>query len=309
MSDLQNLVKQLEQQTRPIPTGARERVWSKLDEPGLKARSHRGMAFAAALALGFIAVFGVLALRKSGAPAVVPERSQTFATDGFAIVTKPGAQVTADGAGRFTLVQGGLAASAWSQKITLRAGKKTIEAEAARFTLEVAGESVVVGVQEGAVLVDGERVEAPNRWPHGASATVDDQLVKPQEPAAAADDRAYRLAEEAASKGDVDHALEKFRTVSRHDGLRAEAALLRQGQLLLWNRHDPSAALEVLNQSERRFPHGSLAQDAALSRLEALSALKQPGLHDAAAQFLERFPDSERRDEVCRLGQLKSCER
>jgi hypothetical protein len=85
--------------------------------------------------------------------------------------------------------------------------------------------------------------------------------------------------------------------------------MLRQGQLLLWNRHDPSAALDVLSKSAQRFPHGSLAQDAALSRLEALAALKRPELRAEAADFLTRFPESERRDEICRLGQLEKCER
>ncbi len=302
------LIDALKERTAGVPPGARARVWDRLGQPRAAASRRPVFAFAGALALGFALVVGTFAWRHQPAPATAPT-SQTFLSDGFALVTRPGAHLTPRGPGAFELSEGGVAASAWGEKLSVVAAHKTVTTEAARFTLEVAGESVVVAVNEGAVFVEGERVDAPRRWPGGAVATVDDALVRAQEPPGAADDRAYRLAEEAAARGDADTAIAGFGSVARHEGLRAEAALLRQGQLLLWNRHDPSRALEVLDEGSRRFPQGSLAQDTALSRLEALAALHRPDLAGAAHDFLTRFPDSERRGEVCRLGQLEKCER
>ncbi len=301
------LIDGLRQQTGLVPHGAKERVFRRLAQPRALGPARPLLAFAVALSLGFAVVAGALALRTRPVPA--PARPLTFGGSGFAVVTTPGAQLTPRGPASFALASGGLAASAWSHPLELTAAGKTVRAEAARFTLEVAGESVVLGVDEGVVMIEGEQVVAPARWPVAAQPAVDVALVRSAEPPGATDDRAWRLAEDAARAGQVDRALEQFRVVSSHDGLRAEAALLRQGQLLLWSRHDAAAALEVLDQGARRFPAGSLAQDTALSRLEALAALGRPELPREAKDFLARYPENERRAEVCRLGRIEKCER
>ncbi len=85
--------------------------------------------------------------------------------------------------------------------------------------------------------------------------------------------------------------------------LSEEVALYERG----WSQltADPKHALEAFDELLRRFPHGALVQEARLSRLEALQALKRPEVGAEARAFLKDFPDSERAAEVKKLLEEK----
>jgi hypothetical protein len=75
------------------------------------------------------------------------------------------------------------------------------------------------------------------------------------------------------------------------------------GRVLRDRLHRPKAAVAAWNQYRGRFPHGLLRAETDLSILETLSSLgeNKSALAEADA-FLERYPRSERRQEVSKLA-------
>jgi outer membrane protein assembly factor BamD (BamD/ComL family) len=117
--------------------------------------------------------------------------------------------------------------------------------------------------------------------------------------------RGWLLAEDALARGQVEDALTAFEAVGRQGGLRAEAALLRKGQLELWTKAEPERALRTLAEAARRYPQGDLARENALSRLEAVMALERwAEVRREAGEFVARFPSSERQGEVLFIGAI-----
>lgn len=248
------------QATADVPAGARERVWRRLQQPAVRATPTwvKGLAFAACTAAGFVAVSSFTA--KPPPYTLEASAPTTRLADGTVVLGEGRAQISARAG------------------VKVQARTHRIEAEVAVFSVGVAAAEVSVDVQDGEVRVDGERVLAGKRWP--------------------SEERAWTQAEESARAGDYPKAVQRFEALSG-GGLRAEAALLRKGELELRELSSPAEALKTFDVGLKRFPKGSLTQELALSSLEATLALGQ--WHDArsrAAQFLARFPQSERLDDV-----------
>jgi|GEM_PF-3230944 len=271
--------------TAEVPAGARERVWRRLGaRPAPPRLWVRGLAFAACAAAGFALVSSLTA---SPEPTV-------FTTEGSVATSTGGLTRSADGA--LHLGNGLALVSTFSGPgVTVVAGGHHIEAEVAVFSVDVAGQSVTVDVREGSVRVDGERVDAVRRWPpNAAGKTADFAALAKLEPVRAGEDRTWALAERASREGDYPQALQRYEALGG-GGLRAEAALLKKGELQLRQLKSPSNALSTFDEAVRRFPEGSLTQELTLSSLEASLALERwADARTRAAAFLARFPDSER---------------
>ena len=283
-------VQLLKEETAEIPAGARERVWRRLGSER-PARStplwFKGLAFAACTAAGFAVVSSLS----------VPAAPTQFKFD-RAVASALGT-VSRDPAGVLHVQAGEVLASTWGAPgIKLVAGSNQVEAEAAIFAVDVAAHSVFVDVNEGEVRINGERVEAGHRWPKGAVVAHDFSPVIRLEPARAAEERGWALAELDVDSGRYPQALKRFDALGGQ-GLRAEAALLKKGELQLRQLKSPAAALATFQDARRRFPTGSLGQEVSLSSLEAMLALEQwSAARVTAKDFLTRFPDSERQVEV-----------
>lgn len=100
-------------------------------------------------------------------------------------------------------------------------------------------------------------------------------------------------------RGELTEAAGLYAELSRRQGPRAGTALYELGRLRQRFLHQPAAALEALNEYERRFPDGSLALEAALTAIEARISLGggEPA-REAMDSFLGRFGESERAPEV-----------
>ncbi len=71
----------------------------------------------------------------------------------------------------------------------------------------------------------------------------------------------------------------------------AATALVALAELRL-RQDDPQAALDVLDEHARKFPHSRMREDAAWDRIEALRALgKREEARGAAAEYLREYPD------------------
>lgn len=271
-----------------VPAGARERVWRRLGDKRAPSSSAplwaKGLAFAACAAAGFAVVSNFTA----------PAEPTVFTTD-TSVATATGTDLTRDTDGTLHLAQGTALVSSWGAPgIQITALQHKIEAQVAVFAVGVAAQSVTVDVREGSVRVDGERVEAGRRWPASATASTDFSPLTRLEPARATEERSWALAEGALQEGDYPQALKRFDALGG-GGLRAEAALLKKGELQLRQLKTPAAALTTFDEALNRFPSGSLTQEIALSSLEATLALeKWTDARTRAADFLIRFPDSER---------------
>jgi hypothetical protein len=282
-------VQLLKEDTAQVPAGARERVWRRLGTE-VPARSTpfwlKGLAFAACTAAGFALVSSL------STPAPV-----TFQLD-RAVASATGS-VTRDATGALHVEKGEVVASAWGTPgIKITASSAQVEAEAAIFSVSAAAQAVVVDVNEGEVRVNGERVEAGHRWPKGTAAQHDYARVTKLEPAHAAEDRSWALADRDVESGRFPQALARYDALGG-SGLRAEAALLKKGELQLRQLKSPADALLTFQAARRRFPSGSLGQELSLSSLEAMLALEQwSDARAAARDFLSQFPDSERQVEV-----------
>lgn len=281
------LTEQLREATAQPAPGSRERVWRRLRRPAPPPLRRYLLAFAAMLGVGVLAARLVVG---SPAPTVV-------ARDRAVLVELPGARLTST-----RLEAGALLASSWGEPLDLSAAGHALHAEAAVFSARVLGSTLELDVREGVVLLDGARLEAPARWPADAR-PASFAALEAVEPPQARDERQWVLAEDAVAQGALDQAVARFAALGGGAGLKAEAALLRQGQVELWSQHRPAAAVHTFDTLRARFPAGSLRQEADLSTLEA--AVQQsdwPRARALSAEFLTRFAHSERRSEVALIG-------
>jgi len=270
-------------ETASAPPGARERVWRRLDGPKRPEAALPWLALAGAAVAA--AAIAVVALRPVAPPPLVPMYGEGF------VVLAPAGAVTRSG-GVLELHHGTAYVSSWGGRVELAFGKKRVTTDAAVFAASVAPD-VALAVQQGAVLADGERVEAR------AKTAVDFAPLRAVEPKEAEQERAWVLAENAAADGRIAEAIERFAALSAYSSLRAEAALLRKAQLELWSLKAPGEALRTLGAAAGRFPSGALQQERAFSELEAYVEQRDwRAAAERAASFLKAWPDSERRAEV-----------
>lgn len=260
-------ITQARQASATVPVGARERVWRRLQtRPAAATPSWvKGLAFVACTAAGFAVVSSFSA--RPAAPVVAPVVASSV--EGAAVRGADG--VYALGVGQTRV--------AARTPVVLQANGHRIESEAALFTIDVAANAVTVDVRDGSVRIDGERVLAGKRW------------NTPTE------DQEWKLAEQSARTGDYPQAVKRFDALS--GGLRAEAAILRKGELQLRELASPADALKTFDRGLERFPKGSLTQELALSSIEATLALGHwSDARARSADFLGRFPQSERLHDV-----------
>lgn len=282
----QELVQQLRDATAHTPPDARDRVWRRLRTTERPAAQRwpwlAGAAFATAAVLAFVLV--------PRAPKVMP--LVAIGGEGFVTVAPAGA-LTRQGSA-LELRTGEVLVSSWGGQVELVAGGHHVKSDAAVFALRAAPDFALT-VEEGAVLLDGERIAAPRR----AATPPDFGPLRATEPSEASIERAWVLAENAAAEGRIEEAIERFAALAKLSSLRAEAALLRKAQLELWSQHRPELALSTLTTATERFPSGALRQEIAFSELEAYVAQeKWPAAVAKASAFVDAFPDSERKAEV-----------
>lgn len=270
-----------------VPPGARERVWRRLANVRATAPATplwaRGLAFAACATAGFALV---VFFTTPAAPTVFTAATSVAVATG---------NVTRGADGVLHLDKGQVLVSSWgAPPVQILAVQHKVEADVAVFSVDVAAQVVTLDVREGEVRIDGERVEAGRHWPAGPAVARDYSPVTRLEPARAPEDRAWTRAEGTLRGGDYPQALKQFAALGG-GGLRAEAALLKKGELQLRQLGSPAAALSTFDEANRRFPAGSLTQEIALSSLEATLALEQwTDARTRAKDFLSRFPQSER---------------
>lgn len=201
----------------------------------------------------------------------------------------------------FTLSNGRLGVSSWNTPVVIDAKGQRIEAESAMVVVEVAGDRVSVHGVEGAFVIDGERHEATD----ASRAAAGDvgalrSLEGPEAPLA----RAETLATSAMQAQRWDDASRALSVVAKSSSLRAEAALLKRGELELRHLEQPVRALASFDEGDARFPEGTLAMERSLSALEATVAARQwEAAVQRADRFLTRFPAHERSAEVLRVRQ------
>ncbi len=265
-----------------VPAGARERVWRKLGtRPAPNRVWMRGLAFAACTAAGFAVASFFLA---APATTVFTTAGSTASSRGTLTRSADGVLHVEEGRARIASFSG--------PGVTVIAGAHRIEAQVAVFAVDVAGQSITVDVREGSVRIDGERVDAVALWPgSGPARSHTGDLTQPPP---TSEDRAWALAEKASRQGDYAAAMKQYEALGG-GGLRAEAALLKKGELQLRQLKSPAKALSTFDEAVRRFPEGSLTQELALSSLEASLALEHwADARARAAEFQKRFPESER---------------
>jgi hypothetical protein len=221
----------------------------------------------------------------------------TFAGEGLAVQAK-GAQFTREGR-TLRLTSGALTVSAWGAPAAIVARDKRIQLEAAVVSVSVAGERVEVQPIAGVVVIDGERREATDR---SRSLAGDWSAVEALEGPEAKALRAQAQAERAVDARAWEAAVEAYGVVAKSSTLRAEAALLKRGELELRHLGRAQQALASFDEGDARFPEGVLSQERALSALEASVSLKSwPEALRRAEAFGRRFPQSERLDDVRRV--------
>lgn len=260
----------------------KERVWRAMQAP---RRSRRPLALALAAGCAVAAAVALLAWPRS--------ESVEVRSEGFAYVTAS-ARLERQGT-TLTLRSGRLVVSAWQTPVTVKAGTQTVVVDSAIGALEVAGEQVSVAAIEGVLVIDGERRVA--RADVGAAADV--ERVRSLESAEAPVLRAEADAERATVEQRWDDARQALSVVAGSGSLKAEAALLKRGELELRHLKQPARALSSFDEGDSRFPTGTLGPERALSALEATVALTRwPEAVRRADVFLSHFPASERADEV-----------
>lgn len=259
----------------PSP-GARARVWHSMQQPRATTRWIPVLAFAAVAAAVLAIVWPRTATRAE-------------ALEGFAYqATEARFERSAS---TFSLESGRLVVSAWQTPVVVTAAGRRIEIDAAVAVIEVAGETLRVVPLDGTVIVDGAM-----QRPTEASAPV--QTLTEFEPADAPLLRAEARAALATQHQRWDEAAAELSIVARSSSLRAEAALLKRGELELRFQKRPEIALATFDEGDARFPTGPLAEERALSALEAAVALKRPDVVTRASVFLSRFPASHRASDV-----------
>lgn len=81
------------------------------------------------------------------------------------------------------------------------------------------------------------------------------------------------------------------RTPPRYESLAAERSLLERARSAL-ARGDATGALAAVGLHEKRYPHGTLAEEREALAVQALSELGNPEAKERAGQFHKRFPKS-----------------
>ncbi len=266
--------------TQTPPVGAKERVWRAMQQPRRRVRAE--------LVLVPMALAAVLLVLLRPEP-------QTFHGTNDVISLREGHATWNPGANEVTLERGVLEASVWgTPALRVRVKGRLIETTGAVLLVRTAGESVSIVPVRGTLLVDGQLMEATEATRREAGPTSIEAL----EPRDAAARRAAQ-ALEAKQWEAADRALDE---VASAGTLGAEAALLQKGELELRTLADPKRALTTFEAAAARFPQGNLAQERELSSLEAEFALARfEAVATRAANFLTRFPDSERATDVRRL--------
>jgi hypothetical protein len=272
------------------PPGSQERVWRRLRSeqapPRRRSSLVLALAGAASLVAGAAVVLALTAPRSSGGDrfALAGERAAGWELDGHTVVLR----------------RGTVTASVWGGPLTVRAGRHQLFTEAALFAVKVAGDTIELDLHEGSVLLDGARRVAP--WRQGA-VKADVPAVQRLEASGASEARAWIDAEGALARGDLDRAAQRFAAIGSSDSLRAEAGLMKAGELSLRLLHRPQEARDTFDRLRARFPQGALRQEAELSALEASAQLSDwAAVRERAERFLTAFPRSERADEVRRLA-------
>jgi hypothetical protein len=271
-------------ETAAPPAGAEQRVWQALRAPRRSSNQRLALAFVAAAAAGVLAVL-------LGWPTTI---NGPVTGEGFAAVAT-GARLTRD-ARTLTLAAGRLVVSVWGQPVTVEAGGRRVELEAAQCAVLVAGERVEVWPVEGVVVVDGVAVEAA---PRTRAAAGDVSALAALEAAEAPLVRAEARARSAVEAHAWAEAVRAYDVIAASSSLRAEVALVKRGELELRQLGAPARARATFDEAAARFPDGSLAAERALSALEAAAALADWGDVERRAQAFESaFPSSERLAEV-----------
>lgn len=143
------------------------------------------------------------------------------------------------------------------------------------------------------------RAPAPRVAVAGGKAPAATTVKAPPESEA---DRLAREAEMFEKSGQFKAAAERYETLSRGAGIDAEWALYRLGKLRERHLGDREGALAAWREHRRRFPAGSLRQEAHLSIVETLVQLgRNKEALGEAERFLSQYPTSERRDELARI--------
>ncbi len=225
--------------------------------------------------------------------------STSWANDRYAFVATD-ARFEQEGA-RFTLRHGRLAISAWGAPVLIEAVGQRIEVEHAITVVGVAADRVSVQSVEGVIVVDGERLEATEASRKAAGdVSALRALEGPEAPLA----RAESVAASAMQAQRWDEASRALSVIAGSSSLRAEAALLKRGELELRHLAQPLRALESFDEGDVRFPDGTLAIERSLSALEAAVAARQWDLAvQRADRFVARFPGQARSAEVRHVRQ------
>ncbi len=250
-------------------------------------------------------------------PVVVEQPGVRLAAMGDTVVQQTSAHAA-------TLQQGTLGLIA-REPFTVTHGAESVELAQATAALTVSADGqLMILVDEGSVMA---RVPAPKtlrageRWP----ATVEPVAVLPEAvqlvktlqwppvkrsgvaavPAAApvlsAGESAQLIeqAREQQRRGQSEAAVATYGRAAPSEGLHGEIALYERARIRQRDLHDATGALSDLDTCQRRFAHGGLAAEVALSRMEVLLQLHRTD--EALTQmnaFLESFSTSERVAEV-----------
>jgi hypothetical protein len=209
-------------------------------------------------------------------------------------------------------------------KFAVSAGPYVIAVVGTKFRVGVSDDRVSVEVEEGVVEVwrgaRSVRLVEGNSWAGPMRGLAPTAVEHRPSPAVASSRRAsladgpapvengpasaeLKEARSALSQGRPEDALAMLSHCAKGAGPAAENAAYEMGRVLRDGLHRPRAAVAAWGAYRTRFPDGLLRAEADLSILETLARVgdKAAALTEAEA-FLERYPNSERRDEVAKLA-------
>jgi hypothetical protein len=187
-----------------------------------------------------------------------------------------------------------------ADEVEVRVGSYHMQGGAARFSVSAqVGGGVDVVVREGRVTVWSStrlvaRVVAGQRWTNLRPATPERAGLVEAAPAESPPPAAQTAARDCARlvhEGVTDEALSCFEQQAQLPGQRGENALLEVARIRRDVKRDLAGAERALAEHDRRFPHGALAPEASVWRIELLLRL---GRGDEALAETERLPPDER---------------
>lgn len=285
----------------------RERVWRRLHEP--KRRPVKAFVAVAVAVAVIVAVYVDVNVRRSELRVVERAGYTLLERPGLRVILAPGAVLDHE-----TLVQG-MAAFEVRSLSRIAAGAAFVEASSAAFVAEVQARRAAVRVYEGSVRIGGRELGPGGVWSSDDKAPAKDpaadalrELMTAPSPQKLA---RFQAAQQRALEEDLDRrartadpaeAAALYAQLAQGAGPRAANALYELAELRLRRLNQPAAALEAIDEYRRRYPDGALAQEAALTAIEARLALGQRTEADREIDaFLARYPNSERAAEVRRL--------